>query len=241
MSYIDFHSHILPNIDDGSDSVQTSYNMLKKMAEESVDVAFATPHFRFYIEDENVFIKKRTEAYEKLQSYMEKMGDTADLPEIRMGAEIRVRKTMPKFSRYEELSLEGTGMMLFELPYDKYSAYYGENIHNISHEYGYIPVIAHIERYLDIYSPGDFDELFSIPDVVLQITTDFTESRKTAHFVADIINEEFPVLFGSDCHNMTSRPPCMSKVLDNLKKFCSKYKVPANRIKDLFNYHCSLV
>ena len=45
MQIIDFHSHILPGIDDGARNVQTSLSMLDMVAAQHVDVMIATPHF----------------------------------------------------------------------------------------------------------------------------------------------------------------------------------------------------
>ena len=41
----DHHCHILPNIDDGSDSVDTSLQMIKMMKEQGVDRIVSTSHF----------------------------------------------------------------------------------------------------------------------------------------------------------------------------------------------------
>ena len=46
MKVIDFHSHILPGIDDGSRNVQTSVDMLRMCKEHGVDLMIATPHFQ---------------------------------------------------------------------------------------------------------------------------------------------------------------------------------------------------
>lgn len=66
MAVIDFHSHILPGIDDGSKNVQMSLEMLGRASEQGVDVMLATSHFyasRHRIED---FLEKRQRAYERL-------------------------------------------------------------------------------------------------------------------------------------------------------------------------------
>ena len=42
---VDFHTHILPGIDDGSDSVECSIEMLKQEAEQGISHVVATPHF----------------------------------------------------------------------------------------------------------------------------------------------------------------------------------------------------
>ena len=45
MEVIDFHSHVLPGIDDGSRNIETSIEMLRLSRNAGVDRMIATPHF----------------------------------------------------------------------------------------------------------------------------------------------------------------------------------------------------
>ena len=63
---IDFHSHFLPQIDDGSDSIETSLAMLRESWEQGVDLIFATPHFYADEVDPEYFLRRRNHAYERL-------------------------------------------------------------------------------------------------------------------------------------------------------------------------------
>lgn len=63
---IDFHSHILPGIDDGSASVEESLKLLEMLAEQGVKTVVATPHFypdRTSVSD---FLRRRDAAYQRL-------------------------------------------------------------------------------------------------------------------------------------------------------------------------------
>ena len=79
MGVIDFHSHILPGIDDGSRNVETSIGMLRMCKEHGVDTMIATPHF--YADSNTVerFIDSRQKAYDKV------MAENMDIPQIIMG------------------------------------------------------------------------------------------------------------------------------------------------------------
>ena len=61
---IDFHSHVLPGIDDGSDCVEESLEMLHTAKNQGVSTMLATPHF--YAQDVSVdhFLEKRKEQRE---------------------------------------------------------------------------------------------------------------------------------------------------------------------------------
>ena len=62
----DFHAHLLPEIDDGSDSVTTSMGMLQLWREQGIERICCTPHFYASSDRPARFLARRQEAYEKL-------------------------------------------------------------------------------------------------------------------------------------------------------------------------------
>ena len=70
MQYVDFHSHILPYMDDGSKSLEMSSIMLELLKEENVCIVFATPHYYCYRESEASFLARREECVQKLCDYL---------------------------------------------------------------------------------------------------------------------------------------------------------------------------
>ena len=66
--WIDLHSHILPQLDDGSDSVEMSLPMLYQMAEQGVDVVCATSHYYAKHSSIPAFCERRAEAMERLSA-----------------------------------------------------------------------------------------------------------------------------------------------------------------------------
>ena len=81
--WIDLHSHILPQLDDGSDSVEMSLAMLYQMAEQGVDVVCATSHYYAKYSSIPAFCERRAEALERLSSVL-----TAELPRVLPAAEV---------------------------------------------------------------------------------------------------------------------------------------------------------
>ena len=65
---IDFHTHILPGIDDGSSDLQMSMAMLNEERHQGVDVVVLTPHFYGSQESIDHFIHKRNKAYALLKA-----------------------------------------------------------------------------------------------------------------------------------------------------------------------------
>ena len=82
---IDFHSHILPGMDDGSKSVEMSVEMLNREAEQGIRKVIATPHFYPWSEHPEQFLARRDTAAAKLRKAMEMRNH---LPEVIMGAEV---------------------------------------------------------------------------------------------------------------------------------------------------------
>lgn len=74
---VELHSHILPNIDDGSDSVEMSLAMLRREAEQSVGAACASSHYYAYREGIEAFCVRRVEAMERLGSAIRPISPTA--------------------------------------------------------------------------------------------------------------------------------------------------------------------
>jgi len=80
---LDFHAHILPRVDDGSQSVDESVQMLERMQAQGIGRVVATPHF--YANDESVdaFLQRRSAAWEKIEGCLQ------NSPEVLLGAEVR--------------------------------------------------------------------------------------------------------------------------------------------------------
>ena len=67
MSVIDFHSHILPGIDDGARNLETSLAMLRQVSSQGVDYMIATPHFYASHDRVDAFLNRREDAYNSLK------------------------------------------------------------------------------------------------------------------------------------------------------------------------------
>ena len=69
---IDFHSHILPRIDDGSDSSKTSVEMMYRSAQAGVTWMIATPHFYGQRDSLERFLARRQASASRLASVIPK-------------------------------------------------------------------------------------------------------------------------------------------------------------------------
>ena len=115
---IDWHSHILPEMDDGSKNVEESLCLMKMLAEQGVDTVIATPHF--YANDESVdsFLERRAVSYEKLQTQL-----SDSLPEVLLGAEVSYYPGISRMADLKRLKIEKTQLLLLEMPMSKWKEY----------------------------------------------------------------------------------------------------------------------
>lgn len=196
------HCHILPQIDDGSKSVDMSLKMIEMMKAQSVEKIIATPHFYAHRENNNVnaYLEKRQAAYDKL------VQADKNNSSILLGAEIAVEHGISKLSDIDKLRIADTNYILLELPYAGFQHWYLEEIAYISCEYGLTPIIAHIHRYLDYYSKTEYEEVMKL-DAIFQINNEAFSNFREKKFVKAFIKEGYPYVFGSDAHNLTDRKP----------------------------------
>lgn len=82
---IDFHTHILPGIDDGSRDVRTSLEMISEEINQGIEGIVLTPHFYADEDDIPSFLKRRDEAWQELTKKMSEQ--EIEIP-LRKGGEI---------------------------------------------------------------------------------------------------------------------------------------------------------
>ena len=196
------HCHILPQIDDGSNSVEMSLEMIKMMRSQGVERIIATPHFYAHRErnDIKTYLAKRQTAYDKIVQADNSNSD------IMLGAEVAIEHGLHSVPDIDKLRIADTNYILLELPYAGFQHWYLDEITDIAYEYKLTPVIAHIHRYLDYYSKAEYEEVLKL-DAIFQINNEAFGNFKERRFVKNLIKEGYPYLFGSDAHNLTDRKP----------------------------------
>ena len=205
----DYHSHILPGMDDGAKDAAMSLSMMELLRTQGVERVIATPHFYAHRERSVAdFIGKRQAAFEAV-------ADKAAPLELLLGAEIAVEHDISEKKDIRKLAIQGTDLILLELPYAKFSPWMTGEIYNIRVSYKLRPVIAHIHRYLEYYTSSQMEQVLELP-AVFQINNEAFASWKQARFVKRLLQSDLPLVFGSDCHNLTNRRPNW----DLLKRKC---------------------
>jgi len=141
---VDFHAHILPRADHGSDGMETTLRQLSLIKRGGTDAVVATPHFypeRHLVES---FLRRRADALAELA----KGKGEADLPLLFCGAEVLVCPGIEEMASLEKLCIEGTGIILLELPFSGIGTDVIDSVLAVR-DLGLSPVLAHIDRYPD--------------------------------------------------------------------------------------------
>ena len=201
---VDFHCHVLPNIDDGSDSTETTLQLLSMQYEQGVRTVFATPHFRAHRDDVSSFLARRRQAVEKVAAAIPA---GISVPKVKLGAEIAIEHEVSEVEGIEKLTMGKSPFILLELPYKPYRRWTIEEIENIAYKYDLIPVIAHLDRYAEIFSDSDYAEILQLNPAIFQINNEGFVNRHAKKLIRKLIGGGYPVILGSDCHNLDKRPP----------------------------------
>ena len=186
---VDFHTHILPGADHGSDSVKTTLRQLELARDAGVRRLIATSHFYPTSHSVDSFLKRRDGSYSVLSGCL-----SDDLPEILLGAEVLMCPGIENMEGVERLCIEGTKTLLLELPFSDFSLAYKTSVACLVSR-GIDVVLAHADR----YEPKNID-------IILQAGAriQLNASALSGVFVnADVkrwIADGYVVALGSDIH-----------------------------------------
>lgn len=208
----DLHTHILPGMDDGAQSVEDALAMLHMEAQQGVDTVALTPHFS--IKDETIpeFLARREGAWELLCKELEGRKH----PKLLMGAEVAWAQGIVDWPDLESLCYEGTKILLVELPVTPWTHEMFRQLYSLEGRRGIVPMIAHVERYIHCQEKRSIERLLDMgyPVQVSAGALEYLFSRRKALNL--LIN--YDGLLISDCHNVLDRPPNLGDGLRRLEK-----------------------
>lgn len=201
---IDFHSHILPAVDDGAQDIEQSVQMLKCAKSQGVEKIVASPHFYPSEDKPDVLIARRNEAAKKLKAVLD---DT--MPEVYLGAEVLFFPQIGHTQETRKFCIEGTKLVMVEMPFNNWTESIAQEIISIRHQLHLYPIIAHVERYLG-FKAMDFLPMMVREGVIVQTNSEFiSEFTKKAE---SMTKKGYIHIVGSDTHNMTTRATGWDKV-----------------------------
>ena len=205
---VDLHCHILPEVDDGSSSVEMSRKMLRELADQGIHTVVATPHFHAARHLPEAFLERRYNAVQQLGTLEE------DLPRVILGAEVAYFDGMGRSDQVlQQLQLGDSGLLLVEMPFSEWSERMIREICDLHMQTGLTPVLAHVDRYLHSNQLPLYADILLDHDVLFQCNTEpFTLLLKRGR-VLRLLQRGMLHFLGSDAHNLTTRPPQFSQAV----------------------------
>jgi protein-tyrosine phosphatase len=213
-NYIDIHSHILPGVDDGPDTMEQTIEMLKMADREHITSIIATPHYEPGGDNPTV---------ECLKDIMNKVCQEAHRINkgfrLYLGNEISYSESVIDLLKSgEALTLAGSRYVLIEFLYGSSFRFMCQGINKLIY-HGYIPILAHVERYYHIHKkPDKIEELINMGCYIQMncgsIMGGFMNLE--ASYNRKLIKRGLVHFIGSDCHSDRIRVPIMQTAAKHL-------------------------
>jgi len=221
---VDIHSHLLPGIDDGAQTLQDSIQLIKQFHILGYTKLITTPHIisDYYPNNKEIIDEKLLTVKETIQS------ENIDIS-IEAGAEYYVDMNFLNAIEDESLITFKEHYVLFETAYQTKPIILEEVIRNLLKK-GYIPVLAHPERYLYLHSSIENYKRLKTLGVLFQINAKslYDKSKPQYKIALTLIQLGLVDFLGSDAHRMRD----MKRLETFLKsKICSKM-ININQIKN---------
>ena len=229
----DFHTHILPGIDDGSRDIDMTARMLQMEKEQGVTHVFATPHFYAHRISVQQFTERRQRAVEKTQQLI---ASADGFPQITAGAEVYYFSGIGRAEQLPALCIEGTDMLLLELPFAQWDDAMYRDVKSIIDRRQLQIVLAHVERYTEFQKDKSaWSNIMALPLTVQLNAGSFIagglHGRRRLKFCLGVLNERESVIIGSDCHNLSDRRPNLAEARVVIEK-----KAGADRLMQIDIY-----
>lgn len=217
---VDFHTHILPGMDDGSQSIEESVQMLEQMKQQGTKAVAATSHFDMRQETLAHFLTRRQRAMEELQK-----ADTSGIT-ILPGAEVLYcGVALHTYENLEQACIGKSRYLLVETLFPQWTKEFQTDLEYLMIERNIIPILAHIERYYFVGKNRSIIRELSQEGAVLQMNAGALLNKKMSRRAWKILRKETVSIIGSDCHNLSVRPPNLGEALERIEKVLGTEKV----------------
>ena len=199
---IDFHSHVLPKMDDGSRSCAESAAMLRESYAQGIDILAATSHFYANENSPEEFLRRRARSWERLSEVL-----TDDMPAIRLGAEVQYFEGICRVCEVDLLRLEGSQVLLLEMPFCEWSSRMVKDVLDLNRRPDYTVLLAHIERYRSFCRDEKVWDELRESGILMQVNCSLFSGWLGRRKAMKQMEKDKFQLIGSDCHNLDTRKP----------------------------------
>ena len=214
---IDLHSHILPELDDGSQSLQESLAMARMAVESGVTVMAATPHCA----DGGA-----REVYESWKLLRQALKENGIPLRLFPGMEIfGTEDTLKLLKEGKLFTLNGSRYPLIEFSFHSGGEQETRILHSLC-KAGLRPIVAHPERYSYVqYDPTHINRWYRM-GCLMQVNRGSLLGRfgiRAQEMAEELVARRFAAVVASDAHSPQMRTPWM----EDVRKFLSQEFSPA--------------
>lgn len=218
--YTDIHTHILPGVDDGSNSMEETIKMLRIALEQDIRTIIATPHY--IAGGKNLPADKLASIRDQVQAEAVKLDKEF---KIFLGNELYYSESIvDELKSKEALTLADSRYVLVEFSVrDSYERIY-KGLRELLNA-GYAPILAHVERYHCLYKKEALVSELVRMGCYIQMNADSLIGgifNSEANLNRKLLNNGLVHLIGSDCHDSEVRKPCMNDTVKTLRKKCDE-------------------
>lgn len=216
---IDIHSHLLFGVDDGPRYIEESLDMLQDAAEQGVTAMILTPHYRggMFSYPKDLIDKNLAE----LKAKSKNIG-----VELYLGTELHMSSNSVEYLKTQRVrTLAGTHYVLAEYKPESDFAFIKNSVQDLI-RHGYIPIVAHVERYACLRDIECISFLREI-GAMIQVNADAIIGKdgfRAKAYTKKLLAGGLVDFVGSDCHSSNRRRSHMGKCREYLyKKFDKRY------------------
>lgn len=231
---IDIHTHILPNIDDGSRSIEETFNLIKEAKNVGFEGIISTSH---YIEQ---YYETNTPEREV---WINAIYDNLKVKNINvnlyLGNEIYMSENIIQLLEEGKAStINDTSYVLFELPLNIEPL----NLYDIIYQmmqYRLVPILAHPERYS--YVQKDPELIYDLIEKGVLIQSNYGSiigqyGKKAQLIVKKMLENNMVHFLGSDVHRQNTIYPKIPQILSEINEIIGDEK-----LKELTTTNAKLV
>lgn len=211
--FIDLHCHILPKLDDGAESMAEACELIRLACDAGTKIMAATPHYNNSLQCSSLLTKEAImDSFRGLKTALQ----NENIPvSVYLGSEFLAdNKTEHICNKDSIIPINGTRYVLTEF-------YFDEQMKNIFRyvdillSAGYIPIIAHPERYS--FFADDKNAIYALLEkgCKIQINKGSPSGRygvSPMQMSEWLLFNDFVHLIASDCHNSSSRNADMGEI-----------------------------
>ena len=205
---MDIHTHILPGVDDGAKDMHEALSLVRQARENGTRAIVLTPHYRAPYKMNADLLYKRFCLFRKAVH--------KEIPQMRvyLGCEIRHQSGIPQMLNDRTLlPMYHSRYILLEFT----STAFSTQILSAARElvgYGYIPIIAHIERLDAFRNDPQLISQMEAMGVLMQMNADSVMGKsglRIKKFCHNVLSAQQVHFIASDAHDAIRRPPLLKE------------------------------